>query len=184
MSNVYHPELKIAFIHVPKCAGTSISRALMDHGFVSAEDNQWYDASYQQLARRVPNIQDYKLVATVRNPVDWCISGYKMCNYWNLTFEEHLKTCINPVWHNRPGYKDWYWHCAILPHVHITSNTNVFKVEQMDKLKSWFEEQLNTVLDIPWVNQKSDTVTVTDSELSLIEKFTNEYAKKYKYKIR
>ena len=106
MSNVYHPELKIAFIHVPKCAGTSISRELLNHGFVSAEDNNWYDTSYQQLAKRVPNIEDYTLVATVRNPVDWCVSGYKMCNYWNLTFEEHLKTCINPVWHDLNGYND------------------------------------------------------------------------------
>jgi hypothetical protein len=181
MSNVYHSELKIAFLHVPKCAGTSISRELLKHGFVSAEDGQWYDTSYQQLQRKIKNIDEYTVISTIRNPVDWCVSGYKMCNYWDRSLEEHMLHCITPRWVSDDCYKDWYWHCAILPNTHIPKTSKVFKIEQLDKLKLWFEERLNTTLNIPWINQRTKTVPMTENELMLIKKFTRKYAERFNY---
>ena len=180
MSNVYHPELKIAYVHVPKCAGTSVSRELLNHGFVSAEDDKWYTNSYQQL-ENIPKINEYTIVATVRHPVAWMTSGYRYCNYWNLTFEQHLNLVLNPITQPEPFYKDWYWHCAILPDAHFPNTANVFKVEELDQLTHWFEQQLNTTINIPHVNTTEGETSVSSTELDLIKQFTKEYAERWNY---
>ena len=181
MSNCYHPELKIAFVHVPKCAGTSISRELLNHGFLSVEDDRWYDYSFQQLENQIHDIDEYTIVATVRHPVTWMISGYKYCNYFNWTFEEHLQNVISPIERSESYYRDWYWHCAILPDRHFPSNSNVFYVEEIQKLSSWFENKLNTTINIPHVNATDGNIEVSDNELKLIKTFTKEYADRWKY---
>lgn len=180
MSNCYHPELKIAFVHVPKCAGTSVSRELLNHGFLNAEDNVWYNRSIDQFKNKI-NIDEYTIVATVRNPVNWMTSGYRYCNYWNLTFEQHLRFVLNPKKRPDPFYKDWYWHCAILPDSHFPNTTKVFKVEELDRLNEWFEKQLNTTINIPYVNTTEGETVVSNTELDLIKQFTKEYADRWKY---
>jgi hypothetical protein len=181
MSNCYHPELKIAFVHVPKCAGTSISRELLNHGFISAEDDKWYDYSFQQLEKQIPNIDEYTIVATVRHPVTWMTSGYKFCNYFNWSFEEHLQNVISPTERPESYYQDWYWHCAILPDKHFPLHTTVFKIENLQSLIDWFQIQLNTTIKISHVNCTSGTLYIGDNELSLIKQFTKEYAERWNY---
>jgi hypothetical protein len=180
MSNCYHPELKIAFVHVPKCAGTSISRELMNHGFVSAEDNQWYDYSFQQL-EKIIDVNDYTIVSTVRHPISWMISGYKFCNYFGWTFLQHIEQILNPIKRSEPYYRDWYWHCAILPDKHFPVHTKVFHVEHIDRLSEWFGNQLNTNINIPHINKTSGIVDVNVQELELIKRFTKEYAHHWNY---
>lgn len=180
MSNCYHPELKIAFVHVPKCAGTSISRELLNHGFVSAEDNLWYDYSFQQLENKI-NVNEYTIVSTVRHPVSWMISGYKFCNYFGWSFAEHLQQVLNPKKRTEPYYNDWYWHCAILPDQHFPERSKVFRVEELDSLKVWFENQLNTIINIPYINTTPGTINASARELELIKSFTEDYAQRWNY---
>lgn len=186
MSNCYHPELKIAFVHTPKCAGTSISRVLIDNGFISAEDDKWYNRSYDQLCD-IPNIDEYHIFTVIRNPVTWATSGYKFCNYWKLSFEQHMQSLIAP-WNvikdaDLNALKTWYWHCVLPPDHHFPHNINVFKMEEMNKVDEFISDLLGKEINTPVVNKTNGNVDISDAAYSLIEDHLGDYARRWKYEI-
>ena len=68
------------FIHVPKAAGGSISRALLRNAGASRYSVRGMAVAgpcVVQLQRQLPRpISEYCAVACVRNPWDWAVSGY------------------------------------------------------------------------------------------------------------
>jgi len=91
MPSLYSAEHKLAFIHVPKTGGTSVSLALRDYRTPWNVD-QWttlfsrfpggkeYHAAGHTLAadfqRYVPDWSEISSFAFVRNPFDWIVSLY------------------------------------------------------------------------------------------------------------
>lgn len=70
----------LVFLHVPKTAGGSISRALRhepDAIVYSVENMERAEPCAQQMQRRLPkSLSAYETLAVVRNPWDWTVSGY------------------------------------------------------------------------------------------------------------
>ena len=68
------------FVHVPKVAGGSISRALLtrsDAVRYAVADMDIAIPCVEQLQRQLPNpVSSYQSTACVRNPWDWTVSGY------------------------------------------------------------------------------------------------------------
>jgi hypothetical protein len=192
MSNCYHPELKLAFVHTPKCGGTAISRSLVyDHGFVNVEDGLWYDSSYDQLVKHVSDIEQYQIFTTIRNPVDWVISGYNYCNFYDLTFSEHVAAIIEP-WtlinkHNDAEYQSsllhWYWHCALQPPHHFPYHSVVFKLENISDLEMWLTQKLDNQVKFDNSINKSHTKApvITESDIHSVHSWCEEYIIKYEY---
>lgn len=70
----------LLFLHVPRTAGGSLSRALreeLDASVYGVENMEHAEPCIEQLQRRLPKrLSDYTTFAVVRNPWDWTVSGY------------------------------------------------------------------------------------------------------------
>ena len=87
------------FIHVPKVAGGSISRALLarpDATRYAVTDMKSAEPCVSQLQQHLPEpISSYTSTACVRNPWDWAVSGY-------LHVSENM-----PAYNSPPSFRDF-----------------------------------------------------------------------------
>lgn len=90
MSAIYvYPELEIIFIHIPKCAGTTIRKYL---SFITQKEEQYH-------AHIPTQYQAYWKFTVCRNPFDRFISSWRYCiergwvhNLSPLQFLDHIET--------------------------------------------------------------------------------------------
>lgn len=71
---------KIAFVHIPKTAGTTIRRVLSDHGANKAHEYPHPRAKHikvREFVRSIPTYRDYFIFAIVRNPWDRMVSLWR-----------------------------------------------------------------------------------------------------------
>jgi hypothetical protein len=89
----------LLFLHVPKTAGGSISRALRKEPSAVVYpviNMSQAEPCAAQLRRQLPkSISNYRVVSVVRNPWDWTVSAY-------------LQVTVNaPAYDNPPAFKDF-----------------------------------------------------------------------------
>ena len=73
---------KWVFVHVPKCAGTSIEQALRQHCDLAVEwpADLWYLERAVEIRRTLlPNWEEFQSFAVARNPWEWFHSDYHFC---------------------------------------------------------------------------------------------------------
>ena len=177
-------EKKLIHNFTPKCGSSSISLWLSNFG-------QW--ENYNLNKNNIPN--DYTVFSTVRNPIDWVISGFKMWKKKGVWFQftQHLEFINNPYVFinnidNKFDYSDWWYHCGITPDQHLVKNQKVFKIENIDKLQEWFAEFYPAAdkVEIPKINTTSldYNFNLTDSHHQyLINRKMYWYAKEIGYDI-
>jgi hypothetical protein len=110
-----HRDKKLIFLHIPKTGGTSIKKALRSLGF---EFKQSYNKTFAKYggSHRTPASydlpKDFKIFSFVRNPYDRLVSEFiwrkeisPRRNYGTDTFEEFVKSIVEPNAHFRHFYK-------------------------------------------------------------------------------
>ena len=137
-SKINHKK-KLIHIFTPKCGGNSVTQWL----FKVDEDWEYFP----KLTTDIP--EGYTAFATVRSPLSWVLSGYKMFKYHfglPFDFEKHCQVINNPFsiinneLTNRVDWADYWWHCGITPDMHIGDKVKVFKLEELEKLEKWMQE--------------------------------------------
>lgn len=155
---------KLAFLHIPKTAGTSIEKALSiqtpeclyaktkhkmlpvcpQHLFLSELINEsWF-------------VKDYTIFTVVRNPFDRLVSEFLFYEqipwtkeYHNLSFDEFVHLAINLPVRKRRQVFDGHLepqHCYLdykLP-IHI------FKFENLAPLEEWLSEKTEKEVKLPY----------------------------------
>ena len=186
MSSCINYEEKIIFIHTPRCAGSSISRALCDQtGFkkIERKSNKYYKSAYEEIQKLIDvEVSNYKFFSIVRHPLSWLWSGYNFCNYYNLSFDSHLIAIANKTKFFDYKFKHWFWHCCILPDKHFPKSTMVFKYEELDKLKNFFNLDLTWYNDhTGWTKPFNNADFDMDKILTLVNKISNNYSVRWNY---
>lgn len=177
--------LEVLYLHIPKCGGTSISRALLSSaGFKLLSDSgpvvqpmlstRWISTHYDidwfvrtGLLSRT-RLEDSFTFTIVRNPFERAVSLFhylkkirRMNPAWNLeTFLEHINR-EQPV---IGGCKVARFSQAA-PQISWISQsewngfTSILRLEEMASWKPMLETQLGTELQIPHVNRSRETPT-------------------------
>lgn len=180
---------KLVHIFTPKCGGSSVTEWL----HMLDPNDEWQ--SYPTLCKSIP--REYTSFATVRNPVDWVLSGYKMYvqRYdLKISFEEHTELILNPIPIMRGSanyinknfqWGDYWWHCGITPDMHLLPNTYTFKIENIESLQRWLCRYYRNAVNVPMIHTnttKNMDIDITQVALSNISKKMHYYAERYKYK--
>jgi len=177
---------KLGFIHIPKCAGSSVRNYL--HKIGKWEELSFDYATYASQPFENLNEID-KLFTVVRHPLSWVISGFKFFkqrNQLSLSFEEHVDKMIAEHTLNlNDADFDWFWHCKVLPDAHIGNfNPKVFKVEEINKLpvylSQWFPNANTINIDIE-NKTMHEKIFIEKHTLEKIKKYTGAYADKFEY---
>lgn len=91
---MHYPKLKILFIHIPKCAGTSITKWLNNVGSGKRIQRSKH-FSLSEAKSVLDSIENYTTITCIRNPYDRLVSGYfyyKRLHGWEQTFEQFVKS--------------------------------------------------------------------------------------------
>lgn len=208
MSSCYSKREKIAFIHVPKCAGTAISNYLIkvlnyipisnDHYSIDIQDYSVMVADdYRTLSRSIDPF-DYSLVGVIRNPVTWLWSGYNFMKYdinLSVSFEQYIKYVLSPIdflkkcySENKTNYElifsNFYWHCCNLPDSRLPKHAKIFKYEKLYELEDYFKIRLpkkNYIGTEEFPPKSPKLKKITNIEQELIIKLSENYMKKWDY---
>lgn len=190
-SKINHDK-KLIHIFTPKCGGSSVTQWLYDLDPKST----W--SKFPQLAKSIP--PGYTSFATIRSPIPWVVSGYRMFkSRYNLPFdfETHCEMIINPLPLIRNEYKNrkqdpengvpwgsYWWHCGITPDTHLLPSTYTFKLEKISSLQNWMRRFYSNALDVPFVHtNKSEKIPVqmTRTTQELIKRKMHYYADRFDY---
>lgn len=132
---------KILFIHIPKCAGTSIAKSLniySENNFPPSMDILYgihNNIVLQSLCLEYYNqyirddLSEYKIITCVRNPYErilsdfmWCDRGFKtileFCKFIKTTLQTHKK-------YDLMSYDSKYYINHLLPQYEYINNTNL-----------------------------------------------------------
>ena len=190
-SKINHDK-KLVHIFTPKCGSSSVTQWL----HYLDPTSTW--TSFPQIATSIP--PGYTSFATIRAPIPWVLSGYKMFKTrWNLPydFETHCKMILNPMPLIRHEYKNhiqdpekgvpwgsYWWHCGITPDTHLLPSTKTFKIEDTKSLQKWMCKYYPNALDVPFVHtngSKPLSVKITQTAHELIKKKMHFYAARFNY---
>tara|TARA_B100000424_G_scaffold257178_1_gene237832 strand:+ start:3352 stop:4023 length:672 start_codon:yes stop_codon:yes gene_type:complete len=191
---------KAKLIHnfTPKCASSGITQWLY------SLDTNW--EWYPRLNRfcdpdTIP--KGYTVFSTVRDPIAWIISGYRMFkekHNLSISFEEHCKIIANSdsipkkmkkeyYWqYAKQDIANYHWHCVLLPEHHLIKGQVVFKIEEHTKIIKWMKNYFPHASDenFPngWNNTKYDPdISFSPIVKKCIKKKTKKYAKKFGYEL-
>ena len=172
MVSVVLAERDVLFLHVPKTAGASISRALQrepDAISYSVSGMAHVEPCAKQLARQLPKLIDqYRTVTVVRNPWDWMVSAYL-----------HV-TANAPAFVDPPSFKDFLlggweranliqypqkfsnpvayvaYHSQVTQEEHLSIDGAPLRIDEMcrfERLKDDLQIAFGKSLDLPHVNR-------------------------------
>lgn len=181
--NLANNKKKLGFIHIPKCGGCSVACYL--HMFAQWDLVDFDKKTYA--AEPYLKYTNYKLFTTIRHPVDWMLSGYKMYKQrrnYNLTFDQHVDAVTHTT--NTLGV-DWAWHCQILPNDHLKNfDVKIFKLEEISKLPEWLSQFFSNANEfvVPVTNATDiEHIEISKSTMNKIKKYTGKYADRYEYEL-
>lgn len=171
------------FIHINKCGGTSLKRALQPHLDVFIpQNNELIKLSDQE------SWQDYKKFTIIRNPIDRVLSLQGMLlkrNKLDISIDEILdivedesiaynRLSPQPVYIKRHGLPMTHPHYQVYKDGKINVD-KYWKLEELNEVLPEIEEYLGRKLDIPKLNT-SKKKQATDKEIERIKKV---YAKDF-----
>tara|TARA_B100001093_G_scaffold275293_1_gene263139 strand:- start:36 stop:629 length:594 start_codon:yes stop_codon:yes gene_type:complete len=143
MGSLIHHDKKLVWIFLPKCGGTSTENYLYNLGGWTRPTILGVDTHV-----KIPN--GYTVFCIGRNPKDWLESGYRMLKQNDIisfSFYQHilLSTSSDSLLKivSKEGklfdWKDYWWHCKLVPSDHIIHYTNIkiFKLENIEEFINW-----------------------------------------------
>lgn len=191
-----YDEYKLAFIHIPKTAGSSIEFALGKSRFYATERNykfgvcpQHYYAS--ELLSQCPEIESYRRFTVVRNPYDRLVSAYLYNSklYWTngLGFDEFVKKALSLDHRSRRFIFDGHLD-AQSSYLDTTLSFSIFKYERLPSLLQYLHKVTNRTLKFPHLN-KSDRQSAAyyfqnDFTVETVRNFYSEDFKLFDYDVK
>ena len=174
----YSKKLNLIFIHVPKCAGTSIIEAMRAvDSSVKHGHSKWSDHVMRDITTKKPTS-----FGIVRNPWDRVFSCYnyarKSSSYWHgkggiygvhrdyeLLSKYNFKDCIKILYknrrlldkppHDRPHFQhNWDKQHPYLYKKHELQVDHVLRFERIDEVADWLHTLYG--LTIPKINVSTD----------------------------
>ena len=183
--SIVHPQLKLGYIGIPKCASSAT------HDYLTRLGGWFSIATTPQTTAAEPfrDYLDLQLFTVVRHPLTWIQSGYRMLKQrynYHLDFDshvDHLLARTNPI-----RSEIFRWHCLILPDEHLENyKVKVFRVEQLDNLPKWLSKRFPQTKDqtIPVGNatKKETILEIEPHTLEKIREFAGAYAEKFGYQL-
>jgi hypothetical protein len=171
---------KCIFVHIPKCAGTSMEQFLKDYGNNDIEYLGTYKnrslhhlTSYELLMILRKNIfSKYYRFSIVRNPYERLLSEY----YWTPIYGIGYKTggskkiflqYIKKVIKNSDFFSNIY-HDHFMPQYNYLFYkgqlliNNIFKYESLDLAIPYLKNKFNIKRDFPILNKRSENIQKED----------------------
>ena len=134
---------KAKLIHnfTPKCAGSSVSAYLCE--IAPSDWEEFPKINYLTDSKDIPD--GYTIISTIRHPIPWMISGYRMQRqkgHIQMNFEEYCiwvaKGPSERYYNKHPAqFDDIWWHCGLLPDYHLVPGQKVFKLENIKELQKF-----------------------------------------------
>lgn len=154
---------KLAFIHIPKTAGTSIEAALeLTKGLDSFIGRGKFEVHMQHLylseLEKAVSLKDFKIFAVIRNPFDRLVSTYHYHkaekNYTSWLFEDFVRHAL--IKEDRRSFFDGH----LEPQVNYVKSfegysCKIFRFEELYRVTAWLSEQLQKPVDLRH-HRKSD----------------------------
>ncbi len=152
---------KCAFIHIPKCAGTSIDYALNDNEYYYEWDGNWH-LQHQTLSQmNIPD--DYFKFSVIRHPIERMMSSYKFLSNEceGGTFNQFLTRTgvftdiLNP---DETHDKDNRYHHVMTMYDYIGDGSELDMVIKMSDLDDrWLDvcESIGYEINLPHLNKSS-----------------------------
>jgi len=159
---------KVGFVHVPKCAGTSITQWLLETGkdFREISNKHWTPSHLPRQFR-----EKYQWFAVVRNPYERLVSHY---NFHVRYYENRMKNsklsqkpkysqryellkkgfdrwCLDPyqIANREPHWYDYRWTPQVM---WIDDHTKVLKYENLAEDFEWVQQTLGDSRELPVLN--------------------------------
>jgi hypothetical protein len=165
---ICHPK-KCIFIHIPKCAGTSIEQFLRDNGknhieYHGVRDNRsMHHFTILDFKREVPHLyRSYYKFSIVRNPYDRLLSEYYWTPIPGVGFKSGMSkpdflNYVSMVVKNRLFFDNIYNDHFMPQHMFIYDKKllvdNVFKYEDLDWTVDFLKRKLNIEMEFPKLNK-------------------------------
>jgi hypothetical protein len=154
---------KVAFIHIPKTAGTSIEAALKlqkgeDYFIGRGKFEVHMQHLYLSELEQATDLEEFKIFAVIRNPFDRLVSTYHYHkaekNYTSWLFEDFVNHALKKE--NRRSFFDGH----LEPQVNYVKSfkghhCKIFRFEELQKVTVWLSEQLQKPTSLPHY-RKSD----------------------------
>lgn len=160
ISNIH----KLCFVHIPKCAGSSVETALdmkYPECLYTNYKYKLYSVTAQHLflseiCKEITESEKYDIFTIVRNPFDRLVSEYKHYskNWWarefhGMDFEKFAKTVFSLSKEERIFKFDNH----LEPQVDFLNRpdlkVNIFKFEELKFLEEWLSEKTNKKIILP-----------------------------------
>lgn len=185
-------EKQILVFWFHKCGHTS----LIDF-FDSVGNFTLYEAwnqldSYTYIERNEPKLLRYKKCMITRNPIDYCISGYKhfvdrqnqihrvksffeqilldRFNDTEYTFEKHLEILLSNdvLFHKKRKYaRDFFTHCCRKQSYTYRPDVRIIHLEKIHQLSNYLNKHgVQTTITFPHSNKREDNIEVEISKTS------------------
>ena len=171
-------DLQCCFIHIPKTAGTSIGKLLLDD--LNAYDNKCHLTLQPYL--RYP---DYYKFTFIRNPWDRIVSYYyekqlhpargRLGCLYSIPFEEYIhilarapgteeqweeiKKKDRNIWHQAQGYLTYWIPLDLIPHLDF-----VGRFESIKKDWAKISEDLNIKRPLIWARKSKSSIPALDAK--------------------
>ena len=178
---------KLIFIHIPKTAGTSIEKTLIDYKFkIKGDLKNWYgninnyELDHSTIKYLINNCKSYNKkyikFCVVRNPYERLVSEYHFCKRYNSRFIKETKTFKKFVYYLRDNFnyvleneeKNHFLISHYLPQYKFTHIENKCKIDLILRYEN---------LETDW--NKLCKIINKDIKLLKIDKYSSK--KKYNY---
>jgi hypothetical protein len=187
---VYHAH-KLAFIHIPKTAGSSIHHAIgPTDDFFSYEKDHVMGVCPQhfylsELLQKCPRIEGYHRFTVVRNPYDRLISAFEYNRkfYWgkNLDFDSFVKKALSLDLRSRRFIFDGHLEKQ-KDYLDVQLPMSIFKYERLLSLLEYLAKLLDRSVYLNRYNQSErQNIGFYYKKLETIELVRNFYADDFEY---